>query len=258
MALTLREIETQLASGFEALSLDERMLKIESLAGSQAVLTTSFGIEDQLLTHLISNLGLNICLVTLDTGRLFPETYTLWQKTEEKYGCRIAVKFPDQNDIEALVADQGINGFYYASEMRKNCCNIRKVKPLKHVLSGAKVWVTGLRRDQSEIRNASDFVSFDAEHNLIKINPLFDWKRDDIKRYTDAHTIPVNTLHQKGFLSIGCAPCTRAVETGELERAGRWWWESESQKECGLHVKHGPNSVIDHTKTLPRNSGAQR
>lgn len=189
-----------------------------------------------MLTHLIFENALPFEVVTLDTGRLFPETYALWQKTEERYGRRIKAKYPQADALEALVDDQGIDGFYFGTDMRKACCGVRKVEPLGRALHGAGAWVTGLRRDQSPNRERLDFVSFDAARGLVKANPLFDWTREDIRLFTERHDVPVNALHAQGFLSIGCAPCTRALRPGEPERAGRWWWEDETRKECGLHV----------------------
>jgi len=183
-------------------------------------------------------------VVTLDTGRLFPETYSLWQETEEKYGRRIKAKYPQAEALEALIDDQGINGFYFAPEMRKSCCGVRKVEPLNRALQGASGWVAGLRRDQSANRESMDFVSYDHAHGVIKANPIFDWTREAIAAFNRENGVPVNALHAQRFLSIGCAPCTRAIRPGEVERAGRWWWEDETRRECGLHVDD-PVAVSD-------------
>jgi phosphoadenosine phosphosulfate reductase len=200
------------------------------------VFTTSFGIEDQLLAHHIFTGRLPIEVVTLDTGRLFPETYSVWQETEERYKVRIRAFYPDAQAVADLVADQGINGFYHSRDARLSCCGVRKVEPLGRALAGASAWVTGLRADQSELRAGINFAQWDAERSLIKIAPLFDHDRARVVAECVRLGVPVNELHARCFLSIGCAPCTRAVRPGEPERAGRWWWESDNAKECGVHV----------------------
>ncbi|MCQ8781971.1 phosphoadenylyl-sulfate reductase [Mangrovibrevibacter kandeliae] len=226
----------ELDTAFAGLDPLGRLRLIADRMPGRVVFTTSLGIEDQMLTHLIFANGLPIDVVTLDTGRLFPETYTLWRETEERYGRRIKALYPQAEALEALVADQGIDGFYMSVDCRKACCGVRKVEPLGRALKGASAWITGLRRDQSASRGTLDYVSFDAQRGLVKANPIFDWTRDEIAAFTTAERVPVNGLHAQGFLSIGCAPCTRAVHPGEPERAGRWWWEDEARKECGLHV----------------------
>lgn len=218
------------------LNLPQRLAAIVKMVEGPLVFTTSLGIEDQLITHHIATQNLAIKLVTLDTGRLFPQTYDVWQATEEKYGVRIQAMFPDSAATETLVADQGINGFYYAIEMRKACCHVRKVEPLNRALNGAKGWVTGLRGGQSANRDHLVFAEEDAARGLIKFNPLADYSREQVVAEVKALNVPYNVLHDQGFLSIGCAPCTRALRPGEPERAGRWWWEDEANKECGLHV----------------------
>ncbi|WP_019994408.1 phosphoadenylyl-sulfate reductase [Aureimonas ureilytica] len=230
------ELAQELNDSFAGLKPNERLRLLTERLPGRIVFTTSLGIEDQMLTHLIFREKLAIDVVTLDTGRLFPETYQLWQQTEETYGRRIKAKYPQAEALEELIGDQGINGFYFAPEMRKACCGVRKVEPLGRALSGASGWITGLRRDQSANRERLDFVSFDGARGLIKANPLFDWTREEIRVFTVDHAVPVNPLHDQGFLSIGCAPCTRAIRPGEVERAGRWWWEEETKRECGLHV----------------------
>lgn len=214
----------------------ERLKALRAAVEGRIVFTTSFGVEDQLLTDLIFANDLDIEVVTLDTGRLFPETYKVWSDTELKYGKRIRAFYPDASALEALIADQGVDGFYYGVDMRKACCGVRKVEPLKRALAGASAWVTGLRADQSANRAATAFVAFDAGFSVLKASPLADWSRKAIVAETEARGVPVNTLHAKGFPSIGCAPCTRAVRPGEDERAGRWWWEQDDKKECGLHI----------------------
>jgi len=203
--------------------------------------TTSFGLEDQVILHLIcaAQLDIDIDIVTLDTERLFPETYATWEETEQRYGRRIRAVYPHHAALEALVAAQGINGFYHSREARAACCDVRKVEPLNRALAGAKGWITGLRADQSAHRGHAGLVAADAARRLLKLNPLFDWTATAVRGFADANALPRNPLHEKGFASIGCAPCTRAIRPGEPERAGRWWWEDESKKECGLHVRPG-------------------
>jgi phosphoadenosine phosphosulfate reductase len=208
---------------------------VEGIDG-RIVLTTSFGIEDQLLAHHIFTERLPIDVVALDTGRLFPETYSVWQETEERYEVRIRAFYPDTQAIADLVADQGINGFYHSRDARLSCCHVRKVEPLGRALEGASAWITGLRADQSEQRAHTNFAEWDPERSLMKIAPLFDHDRGRVVAECVRLGVPVNELHASGFLSIGCAPCTRAVRPGEPERAGRWWWERDNAKECGLHV----------------------
>ena len=214
----------------------ERLESLVATAPGRIVLTTSFGLEDQALTHLIATAGLPIELATLDTGRLFPETYALWADTEARYGRRIKAYYPDAQAVAAMVADNGINGFYWSKDARLSCCGVRKVEPLTRVLAGAGAWVTGLRSDQSDGRGLVDLAGWDAERGLLKVAPLFDWSRPRTLAFCTDAAVPINPLHDRGFLSIGCQPCTRAVAPGEPERAGRWWWEDDAAKECGLHV----------------------
>jgi sulfate adenylyltransferase large subunit/phosphoadenylyl-sulfate reductase (thioredoxin) len=218
------------------LSLAERLAAIREGLDGAIVFTASFGLEDQVILHHICDAGLDIDVVTLDTGRLFPETYTVWEETERRYGRRIRAIYPHQAALEDLIAAQGINGFYYAKQARIACCDVRKVEPLKRALAGAQGWITGLRAEQSADRAKVGVVIADRARNLLKFNPLIDWSRQALEEFASAHEVPVNALHQRGFLSVGCAPCTRAVRLGEPERAGRWWWEDGSKKECGLHV----------------------
>jgi phosphoadenosine phosphosulfate reductase len=214
----------------------ERLRALCASVEGRVVFTTSFGIEDQLIAHVIFTEKLPVEVVTLDTGRLFPSTYTLWQETEERYGVRIRAFYPQAEAAAALIADQGINGFYYSKDARVACCTVRKVEPLGRALAGAAAWVTGLRADQSGQRSLVALQSFDEERGLVKSSPLHDWTREEVAASCAALSVPVNALHAKGFVSIGCEPCTRAIAPGEPERAGRWWWESDEAKECGLHV----------------------
>lgn len=237
MSADLEGIARDLDAAFRTLAPAERLQLFAERVPGRIVFTTSLGIEDQMLTHLIFSQALPIEVRTLDTGRLFPESYALWRETEERYGRRIKATYPKAEALEALVDDQGIDGFYYAPEMRKACCGVRKVEPLARALAGAAGWITGLRRDQSANRETMEFVGFDGARGLLKANPLFDWTREAIRVFTEDAGVPVNPLHAKDFLSIGCAPCTRALRPGEPERAGRWWWEEETMRECGLHVE---------------------
>lgn len=213
-----------------------RLKALRTEVQGRIVFTTSLGIEDQVLSHLIFENGIDIEVATLDTGRFFPETYTTWAETEMRYGKRIKGVFPEREAVEALLADQGINGFYLSPDARKACCGSRKVEPLKRVLNGAAAWVTGLRAGQSANRNTMPVAEFDAGFGLLKVNPLIDWSREEIDAFVKANDVPINALHAQGFPSIGCQPCTRAIAPGEDERAGRWWWETDKAKECGLHV----------------------
>jgi len=196
--------------------------------------STSLGQEDQVITHHIATHKLPIEIFTLDTGRLFQETYDLLDITQQKFKTPINVFAPNTSEVEKLVSTKGPNSFYKSVENRKECCGVRKIAPLKRALAGKKIWVTGLRQSQSQNRAELDFFSYDAAFDIIKFNPLLHWSLEDVNTYIDQHNVPQNTLHAKGFVSIGCAPCTRAIEPGEDIRAGRWWWES-SKKECGLH-----------------------
>lgn len=227
-------------------TVPERLRSLIAAVDGRTVFTTSFGIEDQLIAHHIFTEQLPIEVATLDTGRLFPSTYKLWQETEERYGLRIRAYYPDARAVADMVADQGINGFYHSKDARLSCCNVRKVEPLRRALAGASAWITGLRADQSGQRSAIELASWDGERGLIKLAPLFDWTREQIAAECDALDVPVNELHSKGFPSIGCEPCTRAVRPGEPERAGRWWWERDEAKECGLHV--GPDGRLQRSK----------
>ncbi|MBZ4189851.1 phosphoadenylyl-sulfate reductase [Niabella beijingensis] len=201
----------------------------------ETVFSTSLGQEDQVLTEMIAANKLPVRIFTLDTGRLFYEHYDLLEKTNARYKINIDVYFPEAPDVAAYVKEKGVNGFYESVENRKECCFIRKVKPLNRALKGAKVWITGLRSEQSDNRKDMKMIEWDEDRKLYKFNPLIRWSYDEMIGYIREKNIPYNPLHDKGFVSIGCAPCTRAIEPGEDPRAGRWWWEV-SHKECGLHV----------------------
>jgi phosphoadenosine phosphosulfate reductase len=226
----------------------ERLVALREAVPGKIVFTTSFGLEDQAIAHLIFANRLKIEVATLDTGRLFPSTYATWAETEEKYGVRIRSYHPEPGALSAMIADAGINGFYYSKEARLGCCHVRKVEPLSRALAGASAWVTGLRADQSSLRGQVPLAAWDPQYALLKVAPLFDWSRDQVAAFAEAERIPVNPLHAQGFLSIGCEPCTRAVKPGEDERAGRWWWETDEAKECGLHVDASGKLVRDDQK----------
>ena len=196
--------------------------------------STSLGLEDQVITHMISRIDPSTNIFTLDTGRLFPETYDLMDRTVKKLNVKIRIYFPDAGEVEDMVSRKGINLFYDSIENRKECCTIRKIFPLQRALKNTQIWVTGLRESQSENRHNIRKFEFDEKFNIIKYNPLINWNLDKVIRYLDLNNVPQNKLHKQGFASIGCAPCTRAITPDEDLRAGRWWWEN-SKKECGLH-----------------------
>jgi phosphoadenosine phosphosulfate reductase len=198
-------------------------------------LSSSLSIEDQVLTDLIVGIDPGTRIFTLDTGRLFPETYSLLEKTNERYGIRLEVFFPDYGKVQEMVREEGVNLFYKGIEQRKRCCQVRKIEPLKRAFQGLDVWICGLRREQSITRTAVRLVEWDEGNQLIKVNPLIEWSEEATWEYIRQHNVPYNLLHKQGFPSIGCQPCTRAVEPGEDIRAGRWWWENPEHKECGLH-----------------------
>lgn len=250
MSKDLHKLADELDQAFGQTDLAGRLKILREKIAGKIVFTTSFGIEDQALTHALRDQNLEVDIATLDTGRMFPETYDVWARTEEKYFFRVKPFYPDAAAVEALVADQGINGFYYGLALRKACCGVRKVAPLARALDGAESWIVGLRGDQSENRSHMRFVEVDEARGLIKASPLLDFTRDDVVAYTELNQVPVSALHDKGFLSIGCAPCTRAIQPGEPERAGRWWWEAEDKKECGLHVA-ADGALLRASQTQP-------
>jgi phosphoadenosine phosphosulfate reductase len=210
-----------------------------------AVLASSFGAEDMVLLDLIARHAPSISVFTLDTGRLPEETLALIDVARATYHLPIEIYFPDTARIEAFVRTNGVNAFYASVEMRQACCAIRKSEPLARALAGKAAWITGLRRGQSVTRSEVPFEEYDAPHGLAKFNPLADWNEEDVWNYVRANDVPYNALHDRGYRSIGCAPCTRAVEPGEDVRAGRWWWENPEHKECGLHRR--PVTVIRAT-----------
>ena len=198
--------------------------------------TTSFGYEDQVITDMIFRNNYDIKVITLDTGRMFEETYKVYNKTLDKYGKSIKVYFPEAHDVEKLLNEKGPISFYNSIENRKECCHIRKVKPLQIALDQKDCWITGLRADQSSGRGILEHFVYDPGFKLVKYNPLLNWSLEDVISYIKEHNVPYNALHDRGFVSIGCEPCTRAIQPGDDFRAGRWWWENNSGKECGLHT----------------------
>lgn len=198
-------------------------------------LASSMGAEDQVLTDMIVKIDPSTKIFTLDTGRLFPETYELIEKTSLRYKIKVQVYFPNSEQVEQMVSEKGINLFFHSIENRKECCHIRKIEPLKRAFKGLDVWICGLRREQSTTRTSNQLVEWDEANGLIKLNPLIDWSEQQVWDYIKQNSVPYNVLHDKGFPSIGCHPCTRAIFPGEDVRAGRWWWENPETKECGLH-----------------------
>jgi len=230
----VRDIESLL----QPLTLEDRLKWIaENFPNGQARFSSSLGMEDQVITEAIATLQLDIQIFTLETGRLFEETLDVLESTRRIYQIPIRVLFPDAQELEDLVATQGVLGFYESIENRKACCQVRKIHPLKRALKGAKVWITGLRREQSATREKQPLVEWDVDWQLIKVNPLLEWSWDAVQTRVREKNIPINRLHAKGYPSIGCAPCTRPVKPGQDLRSGRWWWEHNGSQECGIHLK---------------------
>ncbi len=224
-----------LSTELNSLDLVQSLAYLVEQFPGKVTFSTSFGIEDQVITHFIFQDKLPIRVFTLDTGRLFPETYSTWSRTLEKYGQPIEAFYPNSVDLQAFVSQKGPNSFYESVENRKSCCHIRKVEPLNRALAGQAIWITGIRAEQSPNRHNMNSLEWDKAYQLIKFHPIFDWTYEEVLAFVNKNGIPYNPLHDKGFVSIGCAPCTRAIRPGEDFRAGRWWWEDASKKECGLH-----------------------
>jgi len=224
----------ELADEMATMMLRDRLTLVERVTQGRIVFTTGFGLEGQVLAHALSATGSSSEWTTIDTGRLFPETLDVWAATEARFGRTIRGVAPGAAAVEALVARDGAHGFRQSVEAREACCEVRKVEPLGRVLEGAAAWITGLRAGQSESRGETRLAAWDAAKQVFKFAPLADWSAEQVAAYVAMYQLPYNTLHDRGFPSIGCAPCTRAVKVGESERAGRWWWEA-SDKECGLH-----------------------
>jgi phosphoadenosine phosphosulfate reductase len=227
----------QLNQQFEGKSPEEVLQYFLTEYKGKIALSSSLSIEDQLLTDLIVKIDASTRIFTLDTGRLFPETYSLIDKTNMKYNIQLEVLFPKHEDVQKMVKEEGINLFYAGIDSRKRCCNVRKMEPLRRAFQGLDVWICGLRREQSVTRKDMQVVEWDEANQLIKLNPLINFTEAQVWDYIKAHKVPYNKLHDQGFPSIGCQPCTRAVQPDEDIRAGRWWWEDPEHKECGLHRK---------------------
>jgi phosphoadenosine phosphosulfate reductase len=236
MNTSLQNHISELTYQSSGLPLTEFLSLLARQFPGQVTFSTSFSFEDQVVAHEILSHGLPISVFTLDTGRLFAETYSVWNSTNEKYASNVKAYYPDNTSLEQFVQEKGPNAFYESVENRKKCCFIRKVEPLKRALKGNAIWITGLRAEHSPDRNNLATVEWDEGNQIIKYNPLLHWTTEQVRKYIDDNNVPYNPLHDKGFVSIGCAPCTRAIRPGEDFRAGRWWWEDAAKKECGLHV----------------------
>ena len=233
MKMTLVELKDQLTGK----SIGDQIRSLADLFPDRVVFTTSFGMEDQVLTHIIFDNYIPVKVVTLDTGRLFPETYKAFNVTLKKYQKKIFVYYPDNEAVENMVTQKGPYSFFYSKENRMECCRLRKVIPLNRALEGMQIWISGIRAAQSDNRSRMDWLEYDEDKLIFKFYPLFDWSFEEVKEFIKLNQVPYNFLHDKGFISIGCEPCTRAVEQGEDFRAGRWWWETDGPKECGCHIK---------------------
>ena len=235
MDKTQNNIE-QLLHRINGLSIAEVMKMLTDQYPGQVTFSSSFSYEDQAITHEILNNGLPIKIFTLDTGRMFAETYSVWSSTNATYQTHIKAYYPDRDKLQDFVEAKGPNSFYESVDNRKACCFIRKVEPLKRALAGNAVWITGLRAEHSPDRQNLPMLEWDEANQIIKYHPILHWTTEDVKGYIKKNRVPYNPLHDRGFVSIGCAPCTRAIQPGEDFRAGRWWWEDADKKECGLHV----------------------
>lgn len=235
----MKKIAEQLNERFTGKAPEETLKYFLEEYRGHIGLASSLSIEDQALTAMICAIDPAARIFTLDTGRLFPETYSLIERTNMTYGVKIQLFFPDFRKVEKMVSENGVNLFYESVEKRRMCCHVRKLEPLKRAFEGLKVWICGLRREQSVTRSDNHVVEWDEANGMLKINPLIDWTEAQTWDYIKKHGVPYNALHDKGFPSIGCQPCTRAVKPGEDIRAGRWWWESPDHRECGLHNTGG-------------------
>jgi phosphoadenosine phosphosulfate reductase len=218
-----------------SLPIEEALVVLSDLFPAKVTFSSSFSFEDQVISHYILSAQLPVSIFTLDTGRLFAETYSVWNSTNNRYQSNIKAYYPDREALESFVLATGPNSFYESVGNRKTCCGIRKVEPLKRALAGNEVWITGLRAEHSTTRHRLPQVEWDEANQILKYHPLLHWTTEEVRAYIDLHNVPYNPLHDRGFVSIGCAPCTRAIKPGEDFRAGRWWWEDSSKKECGLH-----------------------
>lgn len=233
---TLYKKLAEIGSRLEGLSPQEALSFLSREFEGKIVFSSSFSWEDQVISHLILSAGLPIQIFTLDTGRLFGETYYVWSRTNEMYHTKIKAYYPNQELLEQYITEKGPNAFYESVDDRKSCCYIRKVEPLRRALRGSELWVTGLRSEHSPERHDLPQLEWDETNRILKFHPLLHWTTEEVKDFINKYGIPYNTLHDKGFVSIGCAPCTRAIAQGDDFRAGRWWWEDKTSKECGLHA----------------------
>ena len=231
----MRESADQLNERFKDKQPEDVLAYFLEAYRGHIALASSLGIEDQVLTAMICHIQPATRIFTLDTGRLFPETYSLIERTNMTYGIKIQLLFPDYKQVEKMVEEHGVNLFYESIEKRRLCCHVRKLEPLKRAFAGLKVWICGLRHEQSVTRTDNRMVEWDENSQLLKLNPLINWTEKQVWEYIHQQGVPYNKLHDQGFPSIGCQPCTRAVKSGEDIRAGRWWWEDPEHKECGLH-----------------------
>lgn len=225
----------ELSKSLDGKSPDEVLKWFLAEYKNRIVLSSSLGLEDQVLTDMVVRIEPKTRIFTLDTGRLFYETHELIEKTCIRYKIKMEVYSPNQDEVEAMVLEKGINLFYKSVENRKECCRIRKINSLKRAFAGSDIWICGLRREQSVTRTENALIEWDEANVMIKLNPLIDWTEQQVWDYIKQNNVPYNSLHDKGYPSIGCQPCTRAIFPGEDIRAGRWWWESPESKECGLH-----------------------
>ncbi len=235
MSENLNDTIKNLLDRIKGLSIEESLRLLSENFKGLSVFSSSFSLEDQVITHALLHNQLEVDIFTLDTGRNFPETYSVWNSTNERYQTQIKAFTPDYKQLEAYLTKKGPNAFYESVENRKECCHIRKVEPLKRALAGKKLWITGLRAEHSAARQDLQMLEWDEANQLIKFHPILNWTTEEVRQFITKNNIPYNTLQDKGFVSIGCAPCTRAIKPGEEFRAGRWWWEDDSKKECGLH-----------------------
>ena len=235
MEHTLKNNISELLHQSNGLSIADTLALLAKKFPGKVTFSTSFSFEDQVIAHDILENKLPISIFTLDTGRLFAETYSVWSATNEKYNTHIKAYYPNQDALQEFIEAKGPNSFYESVENRKSCCHIRKVEPLKRALAGNEVWITGIRAEHSAARHDLHEFEWDEGNQIIKYNPLVHWTTEETRKYINDNNIPYNPLHDKGFVSIGCAPCTRAIRPGQDFRAGRWWWEDATNKECGLH-----------------------
>jgi phosphoadenosine phosphosulfate reductase len=231
--MKIKELREQLIGN----KIEDQLKILATLFPGKIIFTTSLGIEDQVIAHTIFTNNLSIKVATLDTGRLFPQTYDVLSNTNSRYRKNISVYFPDYLSVEKMVSEKGPFSFFESIENRKECCRLRKVVPLNRALAGMECWISGIRAGQSDDRKQMDWLEYDEDKKLFKFYPLFNWSFEEVKNFIKDNNVPYNSLHDKGYVSIGCEPCTRSVKPGEDFRAGRWWWENDGPKECGCHVK---------------------